>query len=65
MKYLDSNKQTAREFNEILKEGIENGFILNTQEDLKFMIELAYNLNYYLTYFIESTQLYGEKENTI
>ena len=65
MKYLDSNKQTAREFNEILKEGIENGFVLNTQEDLKFMIELAYNLNYYLTYFIESTQLYGEKENTI
>ena len=65
MKYLDSNKQTAREFNEILKEGIENGFVLNTQEDLKFMIELAYNLNYYLTYFIESTQLYGAKENTI
>jgi hypothetical protein len=65
MKYLDSNKQTAREFNKILKEGIENGFVLNTQEDLKFMIELAYNLNYYLTYFIESTQLYGEKENTI
>ena len=62
MKYLDSNKQTAKEFNNILKEGIKSGCVLNTQEDLKFMIELAYNLNYYLTYFISAAQVYGEKE---
>ena len=63
MKYLDSNKQTAKEFNDILKEGLKTGFVLNTREDLQFMIELAYNLNYYLTYFI---QAYGqEKSNNI
>ena len=62
MKYLDSNKQTAREFNNILKEGIKTGFVLNTQEDLKFMIELSYNLNYYLTYFISAAQLYGQEK---
>ena len=63
MKYLDSNKQTAREFNQILKDGLKTGVILNTKEDLKFMIELSYNLNYYLTYFISAAQLYGEEEN--
>ena len=62
MKYLDSNKQTAKEFNDILKEGIKSGCILKTQEDLKFMIELFYNLNYYLTYFISAAQLYGQEE---
>jgi len=62
MKYLDSNKQTAREFNQILKDGLKTGVILNTKEDLKFMIELAYNLNYYLTYFITAAQLYGQEE---
>lgn len=62
MKYLDSNKQTAKEFNSILKEGIKSGCVLNTQEDLKFMIELAYNLNYYLTYFISAAQLYGQEK---
>ena len=65
MKYLDSNKQTAREFNDILKEGFSTGFILSTQEDIKFMIELAYNLNYYLTYFISASQIYGEKSDNI
>lgn len=62
MKYLDSNKQTAKEFNNILKEGIKSGCVLNTQEDLKFMIELAYNLNYYLTYFISTAQLYDQEK---
>ena len=62
MKYLNSNKQTAKEFNEILKEGIKSGCVLNTQEDLRFMIELAYNLDYFLTYFIASTQLYGQEK---
>ena len=62
MKYHDSNKQTAREFNQILKGGLKTGTILRTVEDLKFMIELAYNLNYYLTYFITAAQLYGQEE---
>ena len=65
MKYLDSNKQTAKEFNDILKEGFNTGFILSTQEDIKFMIELAYNLNHYLTYFISASQIYGEKSDNI
>jgi hypothetical protein len=63
MKYLDSNKQTVKEFNYLLKEGIEHGTILVSQEDLKTMIELASNLDYYLTYFIASAQLYGQKKN--
>ena len=63
MKYLDSEKQTAKEFNNILKEGMETGIILSREEDIKFMIELAYNLNYYLTYFISAAQIYGKKEN--
>jgi hypothetical protein len=63
MKYLDSEKQTAKEFNSILKEGMETGIILSREEDIKFMIELAYNLNYYLTYFISAAQIYGKKEN--
>lgn len=62
MNYLDSNKQTAKEFNNILRESIKSGCILNTQEDLKFMIELAYNLNYYLTYFISAAQLYDQEK---
>lgn len=62
MKYLDSEKQTAKEFNDILKEGMETGVILSREEDIKFMIEFAYNLNYYLTYFISAAQLYGKEE---
>ena len=62
MKYLDYEKQTAKEFNDILKEGMATGIILSREEDIKFMIELAYNLNYYLTYFISAAQVYGEKE---
>lgn len=63
MKYFDSNKQTVKEFNEILKDGLEHGFILSTKEDLKLIIELTYNLNYYLNYFISATQLYGEEKD--
>ena len=59
MKYLRKS-QTVEEFNEILKEGLKNGFILSDPNDIKLIIELAYNLNYYLTYFIEA---YG-KENS-
>ena len=62
MRYLDSKKQTAKEFNDILKEGMATGIILSREEDIKFMIELAYNLNYYLTYFISAAQLYGQEE---
>jgi hypothetical protein len=63
MKYLDYEKQTAKEFNDILKEGMKTGVILSRKEDIKFMIELAYNLNYYLTYFISASQVYGKKES--
>jgi hypothetical protein len=41
---------------------METGVILSREEDIKFMIELAYNLNYYLTYFISAAQVYGKKE---
>ena len=64
MKYLDSKHQFAEEFNEILKDGLKTGFILANKDDIKFMIELAYNLNYYLNYFISASQVYGE-ENSI
>ena len=63
MKYLDSNKQTVKEFNGILKEGLKSGVVLRTQEDLKLMIELAYNLDYYLTYFISTAQLYDQEKD--
>lgn len=64
MKYLDSKHQSAEEFNKILKDGLKTGFILANKDDIKFMIELAYNLNYYLNYFISASQVYGE-ENSI
>lgn len=59
MKYL-SSKQNVKEFNDTLKEGIKYGFILSDQKDINFIIELAYNLNYYLTYFVEA---YGKEED--
>ena len=62
MKYLDSKHQSTEEFNEILKDGLKTGFILANKDDIKFM--LAYNLNYYLNYFISASQVYGE-ENSI
>lgn len=55
-----SSKQSVKEFNEDLKEGLKHGFILTNTEDMKLIIELAYNLNYYLTYFITA---YGKEED--
>ena len=63
MKYLDSKHQSAEEFNKILKDGLETGFILANKDDINFMIELAYNLNYYLNYFISASQIYGEEKS--
>ena len=63
MKYLISKNQTIEEFNEILKEGIENRLILHNADDIKFLIELAYNLDYFLTYFINAANIYGEEES--
>ena len=63
MKYLDSKHQSAEEFNEILKDGLKTGFILANKDDINFMIELAYNLNYYLNYFISASQIYGEEKS--
>ena len=63
MKYLNKNT-TIEEANEIIKEGLkETGFILTDKRDIKFIVELTYNLNQYLTYFIAMADLYGEEEN--
>jgi len=43
MKYL-SKKNTIEEFNDILKEGLENGFILKDSDDEKLILELYNNL---------------------
>lgn len=61
MKSLNSDL-SVKKFNEILKEGIDVGFII-PKDDLKVMIELAYNLNYSLTYLINQAELYGEEES--
>ena len=61
MKSLNSNL-SVKEFNEILREGIDVGFII-PKDDLKVMIELVYNLNYSLTYLINQAKLYGEEES--
>jgi len=59
MKCLNSN-QSVKEFNENLKDGLKYGFILSNADDIKLIIELTYNLNYYLTYFVSA---YGQEEN--
>lgn len=54
---------SLEEANEILKEGLEkNGFISNLS-DTKFYVELTYNLNRYLAYFIGMANLYGKENN--
>lgn len=50
MKCLKSS-QTVKEFNETLKEGFQQGFILQ-DSDLDFLKELYVNLAYYFTFFI-------------
>ena len=60
MKTLNIN-QSVKEFNELLKGGIEHGFILNNKEDIKVLFELCANLVYYLKYYIESAN--AKKEN--
>ena len=63
MKYLISRNQTIEEFNEILKEGIKNGLVLHNANDINIIIELAYNLDYFLTYFKNAADIYGKKES--
>ncbi len=58
MKCLKSS-QTIKEFNETLKEGFEQGFILQ-DSDLDFLKELYVNLAYYFTFFVVSN---GKKES--
>lgn len=63
MKYLNKDT-TIEEANEIIKEGLkETGFILTDKRDIKFIVELTYNLNQYLTYFIAMADLYGKEED--
>ena len=65
MKYLNKDT-TIEEANEIIKEGLkETGFILTDKRDIKFIVELTYNLNQYLTYFIAMADLYGKEEDHI
>ena len=63
MKYL-SKSQTVEEFNDNLKDGLEHGIVLKTEEELKLMAELYSNLTYYFTFFITADELrhYGKKE---
>ena len=61
MKSLNSDV-SVKEFNEILREGIDAGFII-PKDDLKVMIELAYNLSYSLIYLINQVKLYDEEES--
>ena len=63
MKYLINRNQTIEEFNETLKEGIKNGLILHNIDDIKIIIELAYNLDYFLTYFKNAADIYGKENN--
>lgn len=63
MKYLISRNQTIEEFNEILKEGIKNGLVLYNADDINIIIELAYNLDYFLTYFKNAANIYGEEKS--
>ena len=63
MKYLINRHQTIEEFNEILKEGIKNGLVLHNADDINIIIELAYNLDYFLTYFKNAANIYGEEKS--
>lgn len=60
MKSLNKN-QTVEEFNETLKEGIADGFILE-EDGLDFLKELYANLVYYFTFFVSAEKVYGKKE---
>ena len=50
MKYLSRNN-TIEEFNNILKEGLENGFILKDVNDEKLILELYDNLTEMLKFY--------------
>ena len=56
MKYL-SVKQNVVEFNEALREGLQQGTVLKTKDELKVMVELCTNLIYYFKYFISAEEL--------
>lgn len=43
MKYLSRNN-TIKEFNDILKDGLEHGFVLKDCDDEKLILELYNNL---------------------
>lgn len=50
MKCLNK-KNTIEEFNDILKEGLEFGFILTDSEDIGLITELYNNLTNYFLFF--------------
>ena len=60
MKYLSKN-QTVEEFNSVLKEGINNGFLI-ANSDLDFLKELCDNLLYYFTFFRNVNEIQSRKE---
>ena len=56
MKYL-SVKQNVVEFNDALKEGLEQGTVLRSKEEFKIMLELYSNLIYYFRFFVTAEEL--------
>lgn len=56
MKYL-SVKQNVVEFNDALKESLEQGTVLRSKEELKIMLELCSNLIYYFRFFVTAEEL--------
>ena len=56
MKYL-SVKQNVVEFNDALKEGLEQGTVLRSKEEFKIMLELCSNLIYYFRFFVTAEEL--------
>jgi hypothetical protein len=59
MKCLNRNN-SIEEFNEILKEGVEHGFVLSNSGDIDLIIELYNNLTEYFTFFKQ----YGSSKET-
>lgn len=60
MKYLSSN-QTVKEFNQSLKEGMEQGIILVDPGTLSFLKEIYTNLEYYFKFFKEANEIQSRK----
>jgi len=64
MKYL-SVKQNVVEFNEALREGLEQGAVFKTKEEFKIMVELFTNLIYYFKFLVSAEELkqYEKEKN--